>query len=313
MHRPFPSIWISLAAVLPAAHITCLRLNSGIAILWKERISLPILSLLRALGDWLPFQLLEAAALLLAAILAVLFAVSLRRKGLVRALLRLLRRLACLLLSLLWLYLGIWYPLYFGESHTYEATTDALAASCEALIDRLNASDLSFPPLQELPAKRSAFPVWLRVGKLAGFCAFFTGEAYVDPDLPDCALPFVAMHERMHLLGYAGEGAANIAAWQACMDAGGAWADSAQLWALRCSMGRLRQADPARHASLLSSMDDAAYAAFLRCGGSYSQAPQPRMLQWLYSLLGISESVQDYDILAAYLAANMPQCYNDFS
>ncbi len=313
MHRPLLSIRrIALAAVLPAAYLACLRLLPELTILWKRHISLPLLSLMRAVGDSLPFSLLETSALLLVGIFAMLFALNLHRHGFSRALRRLLRRLACLLLTLLWLYLGIWYPLYFGESHAYEATAAELAASCEVLVDRLNGSSLSFPPLQELPAKRAALPVWLHAAKLAGFCAFFTGEAFVDPDLPDCALPFIAMHERMHLLGYASEGAANIAAWQACMDAGGAWADSAALWALRCTLGRLREMDSARHASLMQSMNDKTYAAFLRCGGSYSQAPQPPMLQWLYSLLGISESVQDYDILAAYLAANMPQCYNDF-
>lgn len=302
-----------LPAALPAAYIACMRPNPSIAIFWKEHISLPLLGLARALGDALPFSLLEASALSLTGILVMLFAWNLLRHGFVRALCRLLRRFFCLLLALLWLYLGMWYPLYFGENHAYETTPAGLAASCEALINRLNASPLTFPSLQELPAKRAAFPAWLRAADLAGFCSFFTGEAFIDPDLPDCALPFVAVHERMHLLGHASEGAANIAAWQACMEAGGPWADSAALWALRYFMGSLRESDPERLASLLHAMNDATYAAFLRCGGSYLPSPPPRALQWIFDLLGISKSVQDYDILAAYLAAAMPQCYNDLS
>lgn len=297
--------------LLPAAYVACLRLNPGLAALWKEHVSLPLLGLMRMLGDSLPFSLLETSALLLAAVLAACFAAELLRRGVARALARLLRRIACMLLALLWLYLGMWYPLYFGKEYVFEAGSADLAASCEVLIECLNATPLVFEQTMELPVKRAVFPVWLRAGRLAGFCAFFTGEAFVDPDLPDCTLPFVAMHERMHLLGHAGEGAANIAAWQACMELGGPWADSAMLWALHYSMGSLREMNPARHARLVQAMDDATYAAFLRCGGSYRPSPLSGGMQWLCTLLGISESVQDYDILASHLAAAMPRCYND--
>lgn len=297
--------------LLPAAYVACLRLNPGLAMAWREHVSLPLLSLMRVVGDSLPFSLLESSALLLAAILAACFAAELLRRGAARALSGVLRRIVCLLLALLWLYLGMWYPLYFGKDHVCEVGSADLAANCEILIERLNASPLVFEQTMDLPVKRAVLPVWLRAGRLAGFCAFFTGEAFVDPDLPDCTLPFVAMHERMHLLGHAGEGAANIAAWQVCMELGGPWAESAMLWALHYSMGSLREMNPIRHASLVQAMDDATYAAFLRCGGSSQPSPLSGAMQWLCTLLGISESVQDYDILASYLAAAMPRCYND--
>ena len=78
-------------------------------------------------------------------------------------------------------------------------------------------------------------------------------------------------------------GAANIAAWQRCLAAGGPFADSAALWALRYAMGRLRQTDPAAWQAMRAKMEGALKRTFLDCGG---EADPPG----------------DYAALAGYLA-----------
>ena len=130
-----------------------------------------------------------------------------------------------------------------------------------------------------------------------------TGEALVTPELDEASLPFVAVHEVMHLQGYAGEGSANIAAWEECMTRGGAYAASARIWALRYGMGLLRTNDQALYESGLLRMSHETLQAYRETGGAYTPAPQPVFLSRLYAFLGIESAARDYEILAPYLAA----------
>ena len=304
-----------------------IRLLPDFAIFWGKWVSLPLLRLLKTIGDAFPFVLLECFAISVG--LFLIWSIF-RRK--------LLRRLTCLALGLMIAYLGIWYPLYFAAQPVYSATPAQLAALCKSLIDELNASEMDFPDIAALPAKTARFPGWMEALNISGFCSFFTGEAIVSPNLPLASLPFTAVHEQMHLQGIAGEGAANIAAWEACMELGGGYAVSAQLWALHYTTGKLRTTDRSlenihqnpdqsmtklrlssdqsmfliqqTNRSLynfcMQSMNSSTARAFHKAGGSYTPVSPPAVLHAVYRLLGIEGQVQDYEILAAYLAAGLP-------
>ena len=273
-----------------------LRLLPGFAGFWQEWISLPMLALFRKTGDRLPFVLLEWLG-----IAAGVFLLA----GMVRR--KLLRRLASILLCLLTAYLAVWYPLYLAPQNPYAAEAKQIAALCEAIIDELNAAAPDFPEPLDPPAKTARFPGWMRFCRVNGFCSFFTGEAIVSPELPAPVMPFIAVHERMHLEGIAGEGAANIAAWNACMDLGGAYAGSARLWALRYGMGILKRTDRSLYSVCMQRMDADTWRSFRASGGSYNPAEPSLIQRAFYRLLGIEVPAQDYEILAAYLAAGLRQ------
>ena len=309
------------------AFFLLIRLLPGFAVFWGKWLSLPLLELLKALGGCFPLVLLEYG--MAAAGLFLLWSLFKRK---------LMRRLTGMVLSLAIAYLSLWYPLYFAAQPAYSAGPVQLAALCQSLIDELNASEMDFPDIADLPAKTARFPGWMEVLNISGFCSFFTGEAIVSPNLPLAALPFTAVHEQMHLQGIAGEGAANIAAWEACMELGGGYAASARLWALRYAMGELRKTDqgfknaqqnpdrsmtklrhPPDQSLILNQqtdrglynfcmqrMNSVTARAFRSAGGSYSPASPPAVLRAVCRLLGIERQVQDYEILAAYLAADLP-------
>ena len=153
-------------------------------------------------------------------------------------------------------------------------------ALCGELIDALNANPPRLPPPGEVlslapeaagmegcAVKAARYPEWLRALGLAGVFAPPTGEIVVDAGLPAPLLPFTAVHELMHLAGICDEGAANIAAWRCCAEAGGAFADSARLWALRYAMGLLRDADREARRRVGARMGDGLRALYDACGG----------------------------------------------
>ena len=171
----------------------------------------------------------------------------------------------------------------FGES------SSELEELCLRLIDELNASKLRFTGgktalLHAVEAMNAAFdaelsesavrfiryPEWMAALDLAGFYSPWTGEALVSPNLSAAALPFTACHELAHRLGVADEGAANIAAWIACRQSGGEFADSAALWALRYAMAELRASDE---------------IAWQRC----AQEMRPALVRIFSSMNGFSE------------------------
>ena len=126
----------------------------------------------------------------------------------------------------------------------------------------------------------------MRALSLVGFYSFFTGEALVSPEVHPAAMPFTAVHEAMHGRGIVNEGACNIAAYEDCLTRGGAYADSARLWALRYAMGTAQRRDPSLYARLLNRMSPRILSLFLEMGGS------------------VTAHAGGYEILANYLAAN---------
>lgn len=269
-----------------------LRLSPAFAALWANFFSRPWLHALAFIGMRAPFSLLECGVPLLA--LLLLSAISIRFIRKIIPALTFILIFACMTL---------WYPLYFPETSAPSANETALYASCLNLICKLNVMDEAFVLPEDLPAKPVHFSEWMHALKIGGICSFLTGEALYSPDLEPIALPFVAVHERMHLEGYADEGAANIAAWEFCIARGGAYATSAHLWALRYSMGLLSQA---RREVLIEGMDMYTLQCYRSSGGAAISRTSVSFHAFL-SFLGIEKQTQNYENLAFYLAADFPQ------
>ena len=251
--------WLLRAALctLPPALLCALvRLLPNLAARWSDWVARPILKTISSVGGRLPFSLMEWGALALLIALGISFILRLCRQGVLHAIVHLLCRICTLLTALIWLTAALWYPLYFAEEATRITATPAqLAASCRVLIDDLSISSLDYSvPPEDLPAKQAAFSFWMDALNLAGFASFLTGEALISPELEVAAAPFVAVHESMHTLGHADEGAANLAAWAECLRRGGVYADSARLWALKDSLALLRRMDPDAWSSIRSEL-----------------------------------------------------------
>ncbi len=258
----------------------------------------PLLFLLHRLTAPVPFPVAEPLALLLLLIPLA---------GLVRGPRGFLSRLSRTALTLLLALAVLWGPALAVPADALPAPdAEALAWLCGNLIHALEASDpdFSFPAdaLDAAPAasglpgcrvKTARCPAWLALTHAWGAFIPLTGEAIIDPAEPAPLVPFTAVHELMHLSGIADEGAANVAAWECCMDFGGSFADSARLWALRYAMGRLRAADPAAWGEMRAKMEGALLRAFLDCGAE-AEPPRPRF----------SVVTGDYAALSGYLAGD---------
>ena len=302
MTRPLRT---ALLALPPALLCALVRLLPGFAARWSAWIARPMLRRIASIGVKLPFSLLEWGALALILVLCIGFILRLCRRGMMHAIVHLLRRTGILLMVLIHLTVALWYPLYFAEAPLRITVTPAqLAASCRALIDELAAAPLDFTVLPEdLPAKQAAFPIWMDALNLAGFASFLSGEAMISPELHGAAVPFVALHEHMHTLGHADEGAANLAAWDECLRRGGVYADSARLWALKDSLALLRRMDCDAWSACRAELPPQLARLIIQLGGE--TAPPKGGALALLRLLGLAEYMQSYENLALYLAAQM--------
>ena len=295
----------ALLALPPALLCALVRLLPAFAARWSACVARPMLRRIASIGGKLPFSLMEWGALALIFALCIGFILRLCRRGMMHAIVHLLRRIGIRLMVLIHLTVALWYPLYFAEAPLHITATPAqLTASCQALVDALSASSLDFSALPEdLPAKHPAFPFWMDALNLAGFASFLSGEAMISPELDDAAVPFVAVHEFMHTLGHADEGATNLAAWDECLRRGGVYADSARLWALKDSLALLRRMDSDAWSSIRSELPPQLNHLIDQLGGE--TAPPKGGALAVLAPLGLSESVQCYEILALYLAAGM--------
>lgn len=273
-----------------------LRLLPAFAQQFSRHISIPVLQTLVAFQDAQFLPTLET--LVFSSGILLIFAV-IRRHFLLCV-----QWIALLIFSV---FLLLWYPLYSVPGPMYNATVPQLTHAADLLIQHLNDSSTSGSLPNDLPAKASRFPSLMHRLGISGFASFCTGEAFYDPTLADCAVPFVAVHEHMHLTGIANEGAANIAAWRECMDLGGAYAESARIWGLRYIMGKLMQQSPASYARCINQMSPRTRLLYTACGGAYLPLERHSIPRSVFDFLGISASVQNYEILAAYLAAGAVQ------
>ena len=292
-----------LRSILPPALLCALvRLLPGFAARWSAWVARPMLQTISLFGGRLPFSLMEWGALVLLVALCIGFIYRLCRRGVIRAIVHLLRRICTILLALIWLSAALWFPLYFAEAPLQISVTPAqLTASCRKLIDVLSASSLDFSaPPEDLPAKQAAFPFWMDALNLAGFASFLSGEALISPKLELAAVPFVAVHEFMHTLGHADEGQTNLAAWDECLRRGGVYADSARLWALKDSLALLRRMDYDAWTACRGELPQKIDALLMLLGGE--TAPPGDGALAVLRLLGLAEHAQSYDILALRLA-----------
>ncbi len=296
----------ALCTLPPMLLCMAVRLLPMFAEHWSAWVARPMLQTIALIGGRLPFPLMEWGVLALLVALCIGFIYRLCRRGVLHAAVCTLKRICLLLMALVWLLAALWYPLYFAEAPLRITVTSAqLAASCRTLIDDLNADSLDFSEVpDDLPAKYAAFPGWMQVLNLAGFASFLTGEALISPELPNAAVPFVAVHESMHTLGHADEGRTNLAAWAECLRRGGVYADSARLWALKDSLALLRRVDSGAWSSIRSELPPQLDRLISQLGGE--TAPPGDGALAVLAPLGLAESVQNYEILALYLAAEMP-------
>lgn len=235
----------------------------------------------------LPFPALELAAL-------AALAWGLARRRLLRVV-----WMAAALCALLW------YPAYWADppAPTPVPEPEALEALCDTLIAALDASPLRFSsPFSDAGAaaglpgavvKPVRYPEWMRRLGAAGLFSPWTGEALVDGGADPAYIPFTCVHELQHLRGIADEGAANLAAYRACLEYGGMFADSARIWALRAALSLLERSDPAAAQRLYNRMD----AALARLA-----APTPpRRPNPVAALLGLERMTTDYEAFVVEL------------
>ena len=291
-HHGFPLLIATL--VLLAFMLAC-RYVPGLASLWLKRFIQPVSRLSRRVPA--PFPLLEPLALLTtAAVLAMLL--RLRWRSVLR-----------LGFTILAGYLLLWYPAYWARpvEPCPMPTASQLEWLCQALIDTLDTSPLEFPSdiLSEAPAaaglpdaavKAARYPEWMRAFHLAGLYAPWTGEAIVDPGAPSWLVPFTAVHELMHMKGIADEGEANIAAWCRCLERGGAFADSARLWALRYAMGLLNKADPTARDTTHAGMSRRLADVYTCVGGDCDAASSSAL-----GVLRMADFTTSYEALVGWL------------
>ena len=171
----------ALCTLPPALLCALVRLLPGFDARWSDCVARPILRLIASIGGRLSFSLMEWGALALILALCIGFILRLCRRGMMHAIVHLLRRIGILLMVLIHLTVALWYPLYFAEAPLHITATPAqLAASCRALIAELTATSLDFSiPPDDLPAKQAAFPIWMDALNLAGFASFLSGEALI--------------------------------------------------------------------------------------------------------------------------------------
>ena len=263
-----PRIWRWACGAPVLFLITC-RAVPGFARATLEGVSVPVMGRLHRLSAPVPFPVAEAVALVRAIV---------RRD--IRPMKRWLAGLAGTAVALGSLLALLWGPaLALPVPSVTEPDDGQLVRLCDALIERLNASELCFPEASEVlrrapevagsgcrGVKAARYPEWMRAARVCGLFVPLTGEALIDASAPAALIPFTAVHELTHLSGVADEGAANIAAWRRCVDAGGALAGSARRWALRYARGILRQRDADAWRRMAAKMKDPLRRVYLECG-----------------------------------------------
>ena len=298
-----------------AGFVLACRLSPVLARAARDGISVPVTGALNRLTAPLPFPAVEPLALALLAALAFALMQAVLRAvaaGSPKPLGRWAAGLGWTALLLSGILMLLWAPARALPAEPLPGPDDAqLAWLCSALIDELNGASLDFPAAGQSLAlapevagvpggavKAVRYPEWMRAARICGLFMPLTGEAVVDADAPVSLVPFTAVHELMHLTGIADEGAANIAAWNRCLDTGGAFADSARLWALRYAMGMLRRRDEAAWGQAWAKMEGALMRAFQEAGGEASPAGYPlSKTPWL------SPGCGDYTALVSRLTA----------
>ena len=96
----------------------------------------------------------------------------------------------------------------------------------------------------------------------------------------------------------------NLAAWDECLRRGGLYADSARLWALKDSLALLRRMNCDAWSVIRAELPQEIDVLLTQLGGE--TAPPGDGALAVLAPLGLAEHAQSYEILALYLAAQMP-------
>jgi hypothetical protein len=96
---------------------------------------------------------------------------------------------------------------YASDSHSLDKIIDLAAIQYKS-------SGIEFPT----KVKSSLFGNGLAYFGIEGYFNPFTGEAQINPELPNFMLPFVVMHEMAHQIGIAAEDDANLMAYIRCIE-----------------------------------------------------------------------------------------------
>ena len=323
MHRTRTAMIVLLST---AGFMLLCRFSPPVADAWTALVILPTGGLLANIAAHVRFPILEPVAILLAGwALVPLFRMIAARS--LKPLVRCIRRCAAIALAMLTGYALLWYPAYWRTpAEAYIAAPEQVQALCEALVNRLNESSLTFSSTRtalqnaaraaslylerELPAgavKTARYPEWMSVLGISGLYSPWTGESIISPQVAPAALTFTACHELMHLAGIADEGQANIAAWTACHRLGGEAAISADLWALRYALAMLMEADADAWRECIRRMGTPLRETFGSMNGFSppSRQSSPAMDAAL-AIAGLTESTGSYGALAAWLAIDIP-------
>ena len=304
--------WIALPGTTAAYALLC-AYSPDFARAALNALSLPATAALHRLTAPVPFPAAEALAAGLAAAAVCVLAEALCRAAHTRSLTplgRWLKGIGEMLLTLACALTMLWSP---ARALPFEAPPEPDAGQlewlCGELVAALNASPLRFPDaeaaLSAAPAtaglpgcavKAARYPEWMRALRVSGLFMPLTGEALTDGGAPAPLIPFTAVHELMHLRGIADEGAANIEAWRRCIDAGGPFADSARLWALRYALGRLGLADGPARLRIYEKMEDPLRQVFHDINGEVRPAGRSSGL-----LPGLALTRGDYGALVGAL------------
>lgn len=303
-----------LLVAIPALIVLLCRVFPAVAQWWITCAFSPVAGALSKLSGLLEFPVAEPMFLLVAALAVYL-------------LIRSRRGLLLLISSVFAIYALMWVPIYFA-SDLYNvgipADSMTVKAVCEGLIGELNAygefsmpEDLpkqalevaqliSTPAVIEAVPKFARYPEWMRSFRLAGLYVPWTFEALLSPDEGEAGIPFTAVHELMHLGGIADEGQANIAAYEACVQKGGAFGYSAKLWALKYTLGSLKDADYSAWADCVANLFNPARTHFLSINGFASSMSSTRghATEAFLRINGMAEKADNYGALAVYLCGH---------
>lgn len=304
-------LYTSIALLLLALNVMALaRLFPSFADFWLKNVIAPVNGFMGSIVGMAPIALVElfAGAVLLLVLWIVFFG---RAKGI------------SILLSLVFcIYTVLWVPVYFAESaHPYASgksvTEEQLVKLSAELIAELSSQPVPEVPENareiareamaklDLPVKANAsykvarYPEWMQKMRLAGIYVPWTFEAVVN--FSGVNALFTACHELAHLGGIADEGQANIAAYLACQEAGGAFAYAAKLWALRYALPMLRETDMETYRETVYTIPDN-LMALLRSIGAFSSATKSDFAhQAFLSMNGIAHASENYDELIGWL------------
>ena len=198
----------------------------------------------------------------------------------------------------------LWLPIARTAQWTMPFTHDkgALMQLCDDLLDQANALSVMQPEAdaydrltiaqsaqhalkliagdRNVRIKFARYPEVFSHLNIAGIMMPWTGEAIVDGAQPLLTLPFAALHEACHQLGFGREDEANYLAYRACMNGDRIFRYSGTMYALMYTMQSVRRVDSAAWLDATQRMNERVHWDFYRMNG-YENAHLTKRVQSL--------------------------------